>query len=235
MALTDKLASDITSIFGTAWNVREGRVVPATEDVALTNGAVRLDATMLYADLASSTTLARKFDSSTVAKIVKAYLSTMTQLVKAFGGEVRSFDGDRVMGVFVGNSKNTSAAKCALKMNWVMSKLLRPRAEVSFPALRQQGFVLQHGVGIHSSEVLVVRGGVRGSNDLVFVGAAPNLAAKLSEVRDGYESHITYVVYSMLHDESKLAADGRNMWTAVKCRLGGEVWDCYRSGWIWAP
>ena len=30
----------------------------------------------------------------------------MTQLVKSNGGEVRSFDGDRVMGIFIGDGKN---------------------------------------------------------------------------------------------------------------------------------
>ena len=127
-------------------------------DVALANGAVKLDAVILYADLAHSTRLARKLDRSVTAKIVRAYLSTMTQLVKNSGGEVRSFDGDRVMGVFVGASKNSSAANCALKMNYVVSKILRPKAEARFPSLAKNGLGIAHCVGIHASPVLVVRG-----------------------------------------------------------------------------
>jgi tripartite-type tricarboxylate transporter receptor subunit TctC len=37
-------------------------------------------------------------------------------LIKAAGGEIRSFDGDRVMGVFMGKSKNTSAATNAVRL-----------------------------------------------------------------------------------------------------------------------
>ncbi len=144
------------------------------------------------------------------AKIVRAYLSSMTRLVKAFGGEVRSFDGDRVMGVFVGGSKNSNAAKCALKMNYAVTKILRPRAEAKSVSLKTKGFAIQHCVGVHASEVLVVRGGVRGSNDLVFVGLAPNIAAKLSDIRNSpYHSYITQTVYGRLSQETKNGSDGR--------------------------
>jgi adenylate cyclase len=235
-ALENKLSSDVRRIFDTTWNTRAGITVPATDDVALSNGAVKLDAVILYADLAHSTRLARRFNSSVAAKVVRAYLTTMTQLVKQAGGQVRSFDGDRVMGVFVGGSKNTAAARCALKMNFVLQNILKPQAEAKFPSLTQKGFTIAHCVGIHSSSVLVVRGGVRGSNDLVFIGSAPNLAAKLSEIRASpYHSYVTHTVYRNLHDASKFSAGGRNMWTPVKCKLGDDTWDCYRSNWWWTP
>jgi adenylate cyclase len=237
MALADKLESDISTIFNAVWNIREGRVVPSTVDVALTNGAVKLDAAFLYADLAESTRLARTFPASMTAKIVRAYLSSMSQLVKQAGGHIRSFDGDRVMGVFVGDTKNTDAARCALKMNYTVTQILRPQAEVKFPSLKKEGFAIRHCAGIHRSSVLVVRGGVRGSNDLVFVGNAPNLAAKLSEYRaDPYNTYITHTVYSWLKEPAKLGGDPpRNMWSPVKCKLGHETWDCYRSNWRWKP
>jgi class 3 adenylate cyclase len=235
MALADKLDSDVSTIFGTSWNIRDGQVVPATDDVTLSNGAVGLQAVVLYADLANSTKLARTFERTTAAKVVKAYLSTMSQLVKDAGGEVRSFDGDRVMGVFVGGSKNTSAAKCALQMNYVVREILVPKAERWF-GLKQKEFALQHCVGVAGSEVLVVRGGVRGSNDLVFVGSAPNIAAKLSEIRNSpYHSYITWDVYGNLADEAKISADGVDMWASAKCALGDETWACYASRWQWKP
>lgn len=236
MSLKSDLDSSVSDIFNAIWNTRTGQVIPKTEDVALANGAVKLDVVVLYADLAGATKLARTFPNSMAAKIVRAYLSSMTRLVKAFGGEVRSFDGDRVMGVFAGDSKNSNAAKCALKMNYAVTKILRPKAEAKFDSLKTKGFTIQHCVGIHASEVLVVRGGVRGSNDLVFVGSAPNLAAKLSDIRNSpYHSYITHTVYGRLSGETKIGSDGRNMWTAAKRTLGDESWDCYKSSWWWEP
>jgi uridylate cyclase len=231
-----KLDGDVRKIFETLWNIRSGLVVPNTDDVALTDGAVELDAVLLYADLAHSTRLARKFDRSVAAKIVRAYLSTMTQVVKNAGGEVRSFDGDRVMGVFVGNSKNSSAANCALKMNHVVTKILRPKAEAKFPSLVKNGFRLAHCVGIHGSSVLVVRGGVRGDNDLVFIGSAPNLAAKLSEIRNSpYHSYITHSVFENLNHHAKTSSQGKQMWEKARITLGDETWACFRSSWSRCP
>jgi adenylate cyclase len=231
-----KLDLDISTIFEAPWTSRDGIVVPSTEDVTLANGAVTIDAVMLYADLAESTRLAREFGPSIAAKIVRAYLSTMTQIVKHDGGHVRSFDGDRVMGVFVGDGKNSSAANCALKMNHAISKILRPKAEAAFPSLVTKRYRLSHCVGIHGSPVLVVRAGVRGDNDLVFIGSAPNLAAKLSELRNSaYHSYMTHSVFRRLNQQAKTSRQGKGMWERVQIKLGSENWACYRSGWSRRP
>jgi adenylate cyclase len=235
--LADTLDTEIGKIFNAKWNIRDGRVVPKSEDVALTNGAVRLDAVFLYADLLHSTQLQRKFPNTMVAKIVRAYLSSMTRLVKSHGGEVRSFDGDRVMGVFIGGSKNTSAANCALKMAHTVNKILRPKAEATFPSLKEKGFKIEHCAGVAASEVLIVRGGVRESNDLVFVGLAPNLAAKLSALRTGHDCWITKSVYDNLHARAKYTSTEpkQDMWTAAQRTMAGETWSLYRSIWMRKP
>jgi adenylate cyclase len=236
-ALADKLSNDIGTIFNAVWNIRDGTAVPTTADVALANGAVKLQAVFLYADLFHSTELQRKHDNRMVAKIVRAYLSSMTQLVKSHSGEVRSFDGDRVMGVFLGDAKNSNAAKCALKMKYTVDKILRPKAETKFTSLTTTGFTLRHCAGVASSEVLVVRGGVRGSNDLVFIGSAPNIAAKLSAMRTTpFHTWITHQVYGKLNAEAKYGgASKQNMWTSATQTLAGEAWSLYKSSWHWAP
>ncbi len=235
MGITSKLEIDISTVFNTTWNTRNGTVVPSTDDVALSNGAVKLDAVVVYADLFHSTELTRKLDRSVAAKVVRAYLSSMTQVMKARGGEVRSFDGDRVMGVFVGNAKNTAAAKCALQMKYVVEKELRPKAEAKFPSLASSDFKIEHCVGVAGSPAFVVRGGVRGTNDLVFVGSAPNIAAKLSAIRNPpYHSYITWDVYENMKEEAKYA-DGKNMWKEARVPLAGETWQCFRSSWHWQP
>jgi adenylate cyclase len=214
MGAAGDIRTNTDAILSTAWNRRTGQVVPKTDDVALKNGAVDLEAAVLYADLAKSTELAGTFQRTTAAKIVRAYLSAMTRLITYHGGEIRSFDGDRVMGVFVGGNKNTSAAKCALRMNWALTKVLRPKAEAKFPSLKKSGFVLEHCVGVHRSDLLVVRGGIRDNSDLVFIGTAPNLAAKLSDIRNApYRSYITWHVYDKLGKSAKIdAKTGRSFW-----------------------
>lgn len=237
MGAAADIKSDVQAILDAPWARRKGQVVPTTESVALRNGAVDLDAVVLYADLAHSTQLARKFALTTAAKVVRAYLSTMTRLIRFHGGEVRSFDGDRVMGVFLGDAKNSNAGRCALRMNWAMREVLRPKVAAKFPVLSQKGFQLTHCVGIHASSILVVRGGIRANNDLVFVGEGPNLAAKLSDQRASpYHAYITHTVYGRLNEAAKLKeASGPNMWQQVYVTMAGERWQCYRSNWWWSP
>lgn len=237
MPFRQSLQTDVAAVLGADWQARDGRVVPGTADVVLRNGAVDLEAAILYADLAESTRLAEQLSRAVVAKIVRAYLLSMARLVRHHKGEIRSFDGDRVMGVFVGGGKNTQAAKCALEMSWVVSRLLRPALHDKFPALKRNGFTISHCAGVDRSNLRVVRGGIRDNNDLVFVGEAPNVAAALSQQRDEpYRSYITSRVYGRLHESAKVSATSKeNFWEPIEVCLKGETRRCYRSSWIVSP
>ena len=233
MGLKDDLTSDVNGIVTQPWDVRDGRVVPESGDVAFAGGGVKMTATILYADLANSTGLATQFDARIAAKVGKAFLSTCSKLIRAHDGEIRSFDGDRVMAAFIGDTKNTSAAKCALKINYCFLNILKPRFEAQYPKLKE--FKLAHCTGVDTSEVLIVRGGIRKNNDLIWIGRAPNAAAKLSDMRNSpYHSYITGDVYRNMRDEAKVSSDGRQMWEERKW-TAGPVSQIYRSSWTWVP
>lgn len=178
MSLKDDLVNSVSRITQQSWDIRDGRTVPDT-DVALEGGAVRFDATVLYVDLAQSSRLATDFQQKTAAKVIRIFLYCMCRLITSHEGAITSFDGDRVMGIFLGESKNSNAAICALKMNYVTTKIITPRINDYFTSLREAGFQISHCVGVDTSPVMAIRAGQRGSNDLVWVGRAPNLAAKL--------------------------------------------------------
>ncbi|MEQ1764299.1 MAG: adenylate/guanylate cyclase domain-containing protein, partial [Pyrinomonadaceae bacterium] len=216
MSLKDDVTNDVDSTIAKEWDTRDGQVVPKTEDVKLAGGAVKLNATILYADLADSTKLAMDYDKRVAAKIFKCYLSSCSRIIKNFGGEIRSFDGDRVMGVFVGSTKNTAAAKTALTINWAFMNLIKPKLEAKYATLKNGIYTLAQCVGVDTSEVLVVRGGVREQNDLVWIGRAPNIAAKLSSRRNSpYHSYITREVFIPMLEEAKYASDGRLRWEVL--------------------
>ena len=58
--------------------------------------------------------------------------------------------------------------------------------------------------------------GIRGSNDLVWVGRSANYAAKLCSLSPEYPSRITETVYNKLNDSAKYSSDGKPMWEAAK-------------------
>jgi len=237
VSLTDEITAAVTGVVTSDWNIRKGIVVPTTEDIALKNGAVELDAVYLYADMADSTGLARDFRPTTAAKVIRSYLDATCRVINARSGAIRSFDGDRVMAIFVGSSKNSDAAKCALQINYAVTKIVRPIVERNLPSLVTKGYKLKHCVGIASGTSLIVRGGVRGSNDLVSVGRPPNVAAKLSDIRnDPYLTYITSDVFGLLNKVSKYGKDDRLMWDGPYTReVGGEKLSVYKSSWHWKP
>lgn len=209
MSLRDDLSADIRTILATRWSTRAGLVVPEPETVLLGNDSVELDATVLYADLADSTTLVDSSPPWLAAEVYKSFLRCSSRLIRAEGGTITAFDGDRVMGVFVGSRKNTSAARCALKINFAVSTLIVPAFRTTYAL---PSFTLAHAVGIDTGSILVARTGIRGSNDLVWVGPAANYAAKLSGIRDsGYSSYITTAVFDALH-ESVQQYEGAPIW-----------------------
>jgi len=235
MTLSDDLSNEVSNILSQTWDIREGRAVPSTDDVALAGGAVKLDATVLYADLVQSSKLATEFQQRTAAKVIRSFLYCMCKLITQYDGRITSFDGDRVMGIFLGGTKNTNAATCALKMNYVTLKIIQPKVKDYFTSLRETDFSISHCVGIDTSTVLAVRAGRRGSNDLVWIGRAPNLAAKLGDIRyKNYHSYISEDVFSMIKDSAKYrSTDKKLMWEQQSIPYIDEKTTIYGSTWYW--
>ncbi len=236
MALGDDLLGDVQTIINTPWDKRDGRKVPETEEVALAGGAVEIEAAFLYADLADSSKMAKELDRRVAAKIIKSFLYCSSKIINARGGKIVSFDGDRVMGVFYGDSKNSSAAKCALQIKWAVDEI-RTKFESSYESVRDASFSIRHGVGVDTGTVLAVRGGVRGSNDLIWIGRAPNLAAKMSDLREHpYSTFVTATVFNNLNDESKYGGEDKKlMWERRSWTFLGDAIQVYRSSWWWKP
>lgn len=228
MILTDILA-EIRGIFKTTWNTREGKQVPDAEDIALGNEAVQLEGTVLYADMADSTELVNGYKDWFAAKVYKAYLVGACRVIRDRGGEITAFDGDRVMAVFLGNNKNTAAARAALQINYLVREVNRLLKE-QYP---NTAFKLKHVVGVDTSKLFVARTGIRNANDLVWVGRAANYAAKLCALGDAdYPTYITENVYSKLAETAKYGGNPRrNMWKKKLWTDRGIT--VYSSNWWW--
>lgn len=229
MALADDLKSDVRAIFAAQWDIREGIVVPDPKDVQLGNDAVKLDAVVLYADLAASTKLVDSKKATFAAEIYKSYLHCASKIIRSEGGEITAFDGDRVMAVYVGDMKNTRAVRTALKINWAVINIVNTGIKAQYET---SDYRVGQAVGIDSGVLLVARTGIRGSNDLVWVGRAANYAAKLSGLREeNVTTWITEPVFKAIHEDVKVTK-GQAMWkprtwTQMACKV-------YCSTWYWS-
>lgn len=229
MALADDLKSEVSRTFQKQWAETKTTKVPAPEDVTLGgNYASALDeATVLYADLDGSTNMVDERPWQFSAKIYKTFLVCAAKLIRAERGEITAYDGDRIMGVFYGgDDKNTRSVRCALKINHAVTQIINPAIQAQYP---QSGFVVKHVVGIDTSPLRAARTGVRGGNDLVWVGRAANYAAKLTAIPLSHTTWITSAIYNNMNDEVK-HSNNKNMWekhtwnSMNKMEIWGSTW-----------
>ncbi|MDP9203127.1 MAG: adenylate/guanylate cyclase domain-containing protein [Gemmatimonadota bacterium] len=223
MSLSDDLKNEVGAIFRGPWEVIPGRVVPDPEDVGFDNKGVELAGAVLYADIAESTVLVDTTLNTFAAEIYKTYLHCAGQLIREYDGVPTAYDGDRVMAVFIGDGKETRATRAALKINYACKEIVNAGLLKVYP---KSEYMVKHVIGIATSKLLVARTGVRGANDLVWVGSAANHAAKLAALSSEKPIWITKPIYDILPSDIKQPS----MWQAMTWNhMGGQT--VYRTSW----
>lgn len=210
MSLFSDLSDRVDGFLSERWDIQDARIVPDPEDLRLANHAKKLDAVVLYADLADSTVLVDTYKPQVVTRLYKAFLHCAAILIRDNDGQIVAYDGDRIMAIYIGGSKNSNAVATALKLNYAVNEIINKKSNVP----------IKHVVGIDASDIFVSRIGVRNANDLVWVGRAANYAAKLSSQNDKYQIYITEIVYK------RMANDLR---THYSWKYWTEGWQPYKS------
>lgn len=221
MALNEDLTKEVHEIFTTKWDVQTTAGVPDPEDLRLGNHAKDLEtATILYADLNGSTNMVDSKFWEFSAEVYKTYLRCSARIIGDQDGVVTAYDGDRVMAVFTGENKNTRAVRAAMKINQAVKTIINPELKAFYT---NTDFELKHVIGIDTSQLRAARIGVRGYNDLVWIGRAANHAAKLTNLSQR-PIWITKAVYDVMNDQVKTHnKTGVNMWEKFKWSQMGDV------------
>lgn len=216
----------VRSIFADGWSVRATGRLPDPQGLSLGNEAVTLDATVLCADLSGSTRIVDTSHPTLATEVYKAYLYCASTLIRQNGGEVTAYGGDRIVGVFVGDARNTMAVRCALAVNWSVDKVINPTLRAKYP---EEAFRVRQVVGVDTSNLMAARTEIMGGSDLVWVGQAANYAAKLTELDADYPTWITHRVYDLMDDGVRYYK-GQNIWEPRVWRANNEL-SIYRSNW----
>ncbi len=233
MTFKTDLEREVKEIFASTWKEREGKVVPDPEGLSLGNDAVKLTATVLYADMADSTDLVDSYSHMHhfAAEIYKAYLRCAARIIKDERGTITAYDGDRVMAVFLGDAKNDAAVRSAMKINYVVLEIINPLMKKQYPNTTYQ---LKQVVGIDTGELFVARIGVRNDNDLVWVGRAANYAAKLCSLNGKHSTYITGKVFNSMSKDVKYGGENNSLMWDEKVWTAQNNMRIYGSTWWWS-
>ena len=208
MGLADNLRSEVRKIFQEQWTTAPRGAVPESVDLELRNDAVTVHGAVLYADLDGSTQLVDTKKHWFAAEIYKTYLVCAARIIESEGGSITAYDGDRIMAVYTGKKRHGKAVRSAFKIDFAVKEIINPAVAELYP---DTNYRVRQSVGIDASELFVARTGIRGANDLVWVGRAANHAAKLS-ARSGPVTQITAEVYERLDQSLKSGENGQPIW-----------------------
>jgi adenylate cyclase len=156
MTFKDDLIDARDAIVTTNFTVRDGTVVPTTADVGY-DDAVKLQATYLYADMVDNSGLVAISPQQTVGKVLRLYLDLNVRIIRKNGGKIRSFDGDRVMGIFVGVSRFDQTVKTAMQIKWACNNIIQPEIAKRYQSIANNDWTIRPACGIASGEAFIVR------------------------------------------------------------------------------
>lgn len=189
--------------------------------------------TFLYVDMRGSSSFTDQHRLQTITKIYKAYHHCMVECIKDNNGNIRSFDGDRVLAVFSGKSKVYNSVNCAMKMVGCKYDILQPKIKTAF---NNDKFSL--GIGISTGKTMVSKAGVgydKNNRDLIWIGDPPNLGAKLSDEADSpYSIFICKETFGRLTDDNHYTTSNGvkiDMWTKALFPFKKQNIEIYKTGY----
>lgn len=162
--------------------------------------------------------------------VYKSLLACAARLIKAELWVITTNVGGRIMGVYISGSKNTAAVRTAMKIRYVVDEIVNTARRNQHP---KNEYAVRHVIGVDTSELFVARTGVRGVNDLVWVGRAANYAATLAALP---EARSTYAeVFNAMHASVKLAKNGTGEAMTVCSSLAPPPGEALRPDPRWGP
>jgi class 3 adenylate cyclase len=237
VSLLDDLKYRVDGYLAGTYETYTPQGVPNPEDIPLGNKAAKFPASTLFVDVHQSSDITQAFRLQTAAKMMKAYFDGGVRIVNVNRGYVRSFNGDGMLALFRGPNRCDNAVKAAMQMKWFLQEVLGPRFKSYFStnsAAVGQALEFDLGFGIDDGEIFAVRVGIKGTNDVAWVGRGTNTAAKLANLSGTPNSiWITRAVYEELSKTGKYSGD-RHMWADEEFRtIGGAKRAIRKTTYRW--
>ena len=142
------------------------------------------------------------------------------------------------MGVFVGDGRAGRAVRAAMKINYMCRQVIQPALHDKYKSIKASGWQLRGVSGIASSSTTMIRVGIRNNDDMVSIGIAPNLAARLSELRVGSTTNVFIGKgsFDMLANSEKVSSKGDDMWTGPSnVKMGASSYPYMQTTYWWKP
>ena len=152
-------------------------------------GESRKTVTVVFSDVAGSTSLGERLDPETLRRVMERYFDEMRTVLERHGGTVEKFIGDAVMAAFGIPAAHEDDALRAVRAAVEMRERL---VELNQDLERERGIALAVRIGVNTGEVVAgdpAEGQFYASGDAVNVAARLEQAAQPGEILLGEETH----------------------------------------------
>lgn len=192
------------------------------------NVSSRLKMVVLYVDLVGSTNMTLELPENKVAIIITCFAQEMSSTIRQHNGLVLKFVGDAVIGYFLAEENQLSAADnavlCGKSMLTVIQKGINPILnQYDYPDLAIK-------IGIDYGENMIVRYGSDSQRSHVdILGPTMNITAKIQNVAKPDQILIGDDVYSRIHPSIQSSFE-RVVWKNNEWRYRrstGEIYPVY--------
>jgi class 3 adenylate cyclase/tetratricopeptide (TPR) repeat protein len=131
--------------------------------------------TLVFSDLAGSTSLGERLDPESLNRVMARWFEAMRAVLERHGGTVQKFIGDAVVAVFGIPALHEDDAVRAVR---AAAELRQGLEELNRELRRDWGVTLQMRTGVNTGEVVA---GDPGVGDALVLGDAVNVAARLEQ------------------------------------------------------
>ncbi len=179
----------------------------------------RCEATLLFADIRSFTSMSEGMSPEEVITMLNEYFDAMVGIIFKHGGILDKFVGDELMAVFSPQNDKTAAplaaVRTAIDMQKKISELMQERNARGLQ-------VFQVGIGINTGSVVVGNVGARNRMDYTVIGDTVNVAARLEQMAEGQEIIVGEQTYAYCKHAIAMREKG-----AIKVKNRDEPVKCY--------
>jgi class 3 adenylate cyclase/tetratricopeptide (TPR) repeat protein len=156
---------------------------------------VRKTVTILFSDVAGSTSLGERLDPESLRDVMGRYFDVMRSSIERHGGTVEKYIGDAVMAVFgLPQAHEDDALRAVRAAVDMRSGLDRLNSELE----RDYGVTMANRTGVNTGEVVTDE--AAGSQRLA-TGDAVNVAARLEQAAPAMETLLGALTHALVGDE----------------------------------
>ncbi|MBS2034290.1 HAMP domain-containing protein [bacterium] len=149
--------------------------------------ARRIRTTVLFSDIRGFTSLSERLPAPEVMKLLDHYLSRMTDVIEANGGDVNEYIGDAILADFE-DRPGAPGAQRAVQACWQMRLALE---DLRASGVHEEFATLKQGLGLHTGELVKGEVGAQHRSKFALIGDTVNLAARIQDrSRDGRHTGI---------------------------------------------